>query len=97
MSRISIIQLYLCRAAEDLVSSADARADLVVLGFGVAVAVEFGLCEEYFRIVHPGENRDTYQGGHKRSAEPYSITLTFVRDDINLDTRRLKGTGKSYE
>lgn len=43
MSRISRIQLYLCSTAEDLVSSADAGADLVILRLGMAVRVKLRL------------------------------------------------------
>ena len=44
MSRISILQQRnLGSTAKDLVSPADAGADLVVLRFGVAVRVKLGL------------------------------------------------------
>ena len=100
------------RATKDLVASANARADLVVLCLGVTLLVELGLhairstdCKDKTRAYERSEQRTTKPNGvseqvyvsqswgARRQFGSFA-PLTFVRDDIDFDARRLKQVDK---
>jgi hypothetical protein len=80
------------RTSENLVTSADAGTDLVVLRLRVTETVKLGLGDKSVKVMRsPGtmETR-TYQGRHEGPSEPDGISLAFVADHVDLDTGRLQ-------